>query len=234
MDIFLLILIIAMVAVLLFRKKMQDRGKRFVRAYYFLKKVDSGLDIESANRAAQMILRKNEDLVNQHDIIMEANNYIISYYNGMQLPLINHAISKGFRDQSNSPPKAFNKHVKYSDSTKDTQRPERKIYDFACEYHEKFLASEIDEIDDVRFSAAALGALDGTVQALGQEFSEVEMFVMGSAIIARQLTEFSRVDKQDTDRIADVTFNAMNSDVHHEIIEAAGRAAYAMHKKQRH
>lgn len=83
-------------------KGNHERGKRFVRAHYFLMKLDSGESVEEANRLAKFILTEYLNADENHQAIMRANAYTRAYayarekYNGKQLPVIAEAISRGF------------------------------------------------------------------------------------------------------------------------------------------
>ena len=111
----------------------------------------------------------------------------------------------------------------------DRSEGEREdLYVAAGIAHVSFLNAIKREVDDGEFSAAALGAFDGTVQALGIKLSHVEMFSMGAAFIVRQLKELKRLEEVDPERIADLTAEAMNSDALEQIREQAGQVAYSV------
>ncbi|SNR74783.1 hypothetical protein SAMN06265378_1295 [Paracoccus sediminis] len=99
--------------------------------------------------------------------------------------------------------------------------------------HVSFLNAMKRELNDEEFSAAALGAFDGTVQALGIKLNHVEMFSIGAAFIVRQLKDLERLDEVDPERIADLTAEAMNSRALENIRKQAGQVAYSVTVKMR-
>ena len=113
-----------------------------------------------------------------------------------------------------------------SDGLKCDEDEHEDLYVAASIAHSAFLNAIQREVDDENFSAAALGAFDGTVQALGIKLSHVEMFSMGAAFIVRRLKDLERLDEVDPERIADLTVEAMNSDALEEIRAQAGQVAY--------
>lgn len=74
-----------------------------------------------------------------------------------------------------------------------------------------FLRAADTDLSDTELAATALGALDGTVQALGMELSSLDMHSAGAAFVVEQLQQFDRLQAPDPDRIADLTVNAMSS-----------------------
>ncbi|MEO1640845.1 MAG: hypothetical protein AAFU41_16510 [Pseudomonadota bacterium] len=74
-----------------------------------------------------------------------------------------------------------------------------------------FLRAAGTDLSDTELAATALGALDGTVQALGMELSSLDMHSAGAAFVVEQLQQLDRLQELDPDRIADLTVNAMSS-----------------------
>lgn len=74
-----------------------------------------------------------------------------------------------------------------------------------------FLRATDADLSDAELAATALGALDGTVQALGMELSSLDMHSAGTALVVEQLQQLDRLQEPDPDRIADLTVNAMSS-----------------------
>lgn len=141
------------------------------------------------------------------------------------VPLRNEAHDKDFfTDNDNS--QADFSHPHQHDLDDDKQSA---VYDAAGISHVSFMRSLKREIDDVEFAAAALGALDGTVQAFELSLNELDMFVMGSAFIVRQLKNLGRLTDIDPEKIADLTIEAMDSDALEEIRRQAGQVAYTTH-----
>jgi hypothetical protein len=92
----ILLIIGAVAASYFFLKNNAERSKRFVRAHHFLMQINSGANVDTANRAAQHIFSKGSDSSENRRDIMWANAYAKERYNGRQLPVIAAAISKGF------------------------------------------------------------------------------------------------------------------------------------------
>ena len=110
MELFLIITSIVGLGIFFLHKQALRRGKRFVRAYHFLTQLDAGCDIDSANQSAHTILRTRSDMASHHDIVMAANRHIAIYFGGKQLPLINLALRKGFKDQNEARNKNITSH----------------------------------------------------------------------------------------------------------------------------
>ncbi len=107
------------------------------------------------------------------------------------------------------------------------------LYLAAGTAHVSFLNAMERELSDEEFSAAALGAFDGAVQALRVELTHVEMFSMGAAFIVRQLKDLERMADVDPEGIANLTAEAMNSSTLQGIREQAGQVAYSVTVKMR-
>ncbi len=97
-------------------------------------------------------------------------------------------------------------------------------------HHVGYLRSIDRKVDDGEFSAAALGAFDGTVQAIGLKLSNLDMHTMGAAFIAGQLKDLGRMEEADPQWIADITIEAMTSGALEAIRLEASRVAYAMER----
>ena len=75
----------------------KERGKVFVKAYYFIQQVDDfGEDVEDANRTASTLFESWSDPDVDHRIILRAIRFSKEYYGGKQLPVIAEARTKGF------------------------------------------------------------------------------------------------------------------------------------------
>ncbi len=94
-------------------------------------------------------------------------------------------------------------------------------------HHTGYLRALGRDVDDAEFAAAALGALDGTMQAFKVKLSDLDMHAMGAAFIANQLKHLGRMDQSDAERIADITTTAMFSEELEGIRSEAGRFSYS-------
>jgi hypothetical protein len=83
------------------------------------------------------------------------------------------------------------------------------------------------DVDDAEFAAAALGALDGTLQAFRVKLSDLDMHATGAAFIASQLRQLGRMEQLDAERLADITVTAMSSEELEGIRSEAGRFSYS-------
>ena len=95
-------------------------------------------------------------------------------------------------------------------------------------HHAGYLTAIKRDLEDKEIAAAALGAFDGTVQALGLELTDLDMLTNGAAFIFAQLTSLERIDEVDPEWIAVVTDEAMTSSALEAIRAEAGRFAYRM------
>ncbi|KFE36124.1 hypothetical protein [Thioclava atlantica] len=95
-------------------------------------------------------------------------------------------------------------------------------------HHIGFLRALGRDVDDAEFAAAALGALDGTLQAHKAKVPNPDMHAMGVSFIARQLKDLGRMEELDPERIADLTLTAMSSEALEGIRIEAGRFSYGM------
>lgn len=95
-------------------------------------------------------------------------------------------------------------------------------------HHMGYLRALGRDVDDAEFAAAALGALDGTMQALKVKLSDLDMHAMGAAFIASQLKHLGRMDQPDAERLADITMTAMSSEELEGIRSEASRFSYRM------
>lgn len=95
-------------------------------------------------------------------------------------------------------------------------------------HHVGYLTAIKRDLEDKEIAAAALGAFDGTVQAIGLKLSDLDMHTNGAAFIVAQLTSLERIDEVDPEWIAEVTEEAMTSNALEAIRTEAGRFAYTM------
>ncbi|QPZ92585.1 hypothetical protein [Thioclava electrotropha] len=95
-------------------------------------------------------------------------------------------------------------------------------------HHIGFLRALGRDVDDAEFAAAALGALDGTLQAHKAKVPNPDMQAMGVAFIASQLKDLGRMEKFDPERTADLALTAMSSEALEGIRIEAGRFSYGM------
>jgi len=95
-------------------------------------------------------------------------------------------------------------------------------------HHMGYLRALGRDVDDAEFAAAALGALDGTMQAFKVKLSDLDMHAMGAAFIASQLKHLGRMDQPDAERLADITMTAMSSEELEGIRSEAGRFSHSM------
>jgi len=95
-------------------------------------------------------------------------------------------------------------------------------------HHVGYLTAIKRNLEDKEIAAAALGAFDGTVQAIGLKLSDMDMHINGAAFIVAQLTVLERRDEVDPEWIAEVTDEAMTSETLEAIRAEAGRFAYMM------
>jgi hypothetical protein len=114
-----------------------------------------------------------------------------------------------------------------------TEDEQESLYISAGIAHASVLNAMSRELNDAEFSAAALGAFDGTVQGLGICLTDVEMFIMGSVFIVRQLKALDRLDEVDPEKIADLTTEAMDSPALNETRELAGKISYSVSRQMR-
>lgn len=114
-----------------------------------------------------------------------------------------------------------------------TEDEQESLYISAGISHASFLNAVGRELDDAEFSAAAVGAFDGTVQGLGIKLTDIEMFIMGSVFIVRQLKALERLDEIDPEKIADLTAEAMESAALNDTRVLAGKVSYSVSKKMR-
>lgn len=152
--------------------------------------------------------------------------------NDFVVPLRRENLEKEFVAKSKTP-QVVPSQLDRSD-LEDDDRWREDIYVAAGLYHATFLRTTERVLDNAEFSAAALGAFDGTVQASRIKLTHLEMMAMGSAFLLRQLQELGRVNEIDSEKIGELTVEAMTSDALEEIRRLAGRMAYSMHTAQRH
>lgn len=96
----------------------------------------------------------------------------------------------------------------------------------ACLHHVGYLRAIGRDVDDAEFAAAALGALDGTLQAFRVKLTDLDMHTEGAALVARQLKDLGRMPEPDPARIAELTAMAMSSEALEGIRVEAGRFSY--------
>lgn len=211
-----------------FWRSNQRRAQRFVRAVCFLDMVDGGASVNDANGLVVRLFTKHSTPQDDETAIAFAIDTAQRLTDGKQLPWIHEAREKGFVvDSGNtrldmahaSPPKADD----------DWQED---VYVAAGLHHVGFLHTIKRDVTDAEFTAAALGAFDGTVQALGLKPSHIDMMAMGSAFAYRQLKDHNRVIGFDPEWIADLTVEAMTADALEEMRVQASQFAYAMNTRQ--
>lgn len=95
-------------------------------------------------------------------------------------------------------------------------------------HHLGYLRAIGRDVNDAEFAAAALGALDGTLQSVDIARSDLDMHTMGAAFIWRQLNDLGRVEQADAERIADLTVEAMSSEALDGIRDEASRFSFKM------
>ena len=95
-------------------------------------------------------------------------------------------------------------------------------------HHVGYLTTIKRDLDDKEIAAAALGAFDGTVQAVGAKLSDLDMHTNGAAFILAQLKSLERIDSVDPEWIAEVTAEAMTSEALETIRAESGRFAYTI------
>ncbi|WP_417244415.1 hypothetical protein [Celeribacter sp.] len=218
-----IVLVIVVAGFWLWRSN-QKRAKRFVRAVHFLDALDGGATPDEANGVVAKLFTKHSNADADNQAIRFAQDRAQRWTQGKQLPWIHEARTKGFAIDSGSTKHDF---AHLSEQASDEERRE-DLYVAAGIAHVSFLNAIKRDVDDEEFSAAALGAFDGTVQALGVKLTHVEMFSMGAAFVVRQLKDLGRLDEVDPERIADLTAEAMNSSALEEIRGQAGQVAYSV------
>lgn len=95
MDVITLIAIAALPAYF-FYKRSQERGVRFVKAYYFLEVLSMGETVDTANQMAGGLFKDSFHVDVDRKIIISAKSYSKQHHGGKQLPVIEDARSKGF------------------------------------------------------------------------------------------------------------------------------------------
>lgn len=207
----------------------QKRAKRFVRSVHFLEALKNGATPDEANGIVAKFFTKHSNADTDHNAILFAQDHARRWTQGKQLPWIHEARMKGFAIDSGNT-KLDLAHLSEQGSDEDRRED---LYIAASIAHAGFLTAFERKVDDAEFSATALGAFDGTVQAIGIKLTHLEMFSMGAAFIVQRLKEAGRLEEVDPERIADLTDEAMNSDALMEIREKAGQVAYTVHMKMR-
>lgn len=139
------------------------------------------------------------------------NNFMVPLRNESDAPNVD--LTEAVFDDAILPPQ--------SDSLRD-------VLAAAGLHHMGYLRAINREVDDKKFAAAALGAFDGTVQAVGMKLSDVDMHTNGAAFIVGQLASLERMEEIDPDWIAEVTEEAMTSKALEAIRAEAGHFAYTM------
>lgn len=80
----------------IFIRANTNRGKHFVRAYYYLLCLKNGKSSEQANSLSRDILTSMSDADYDKRLTKMASDFSQEYQNGKQLPVIKQATSKGF------------------------------------------------------------------------------------------------------------------------------------------
>ena len=84
------------------------------------------------------------------------------------------------------------------------------------------------KLDDFEFVASALGAFDGTVQALGRELSKYDMLSMGTAFALLRMRDVERMQGSSPGARGDLIGQVMVSQDHDELKAKSGAAAFAI------
>lgn len=114
-----------------------------------------------------------------------------------------------------------------------TEADQESVYRAAGYAHSAFLHAIDRELDDVEFSASAVGAFDGTVQGTGIKLTDLDMCIMASVFVVRQLISVDRLGERDPEKIADLQVEAIESAALHGTRDLAGKVAYSVYMKMR-
>lgn len=95
-------------------------------------------------------------------------------------------------------------------------------------HHMGYLRALGRDVDDAEFAAAALGALDGTLQAFKVKQYDFDMHATGEAFIASQIKHLGRIDQPNAAGFRDLTKMAMSSEALEGIRAEAGRFSLRM------
>ena len=95
-------------------------------------------------------------------------------------------------------------------------------------HHMGYLRALGRDVNDAEFAAAALGALDGTLQAFKVKLSDLDMHAMGEAFIGSQIKHLGRIDQSDGAGVTEVTITAMSSEALEGVRSEAGRFSLRM------
>ena len=87
------------------------------------------------------------------------------------------------------------------------------------------------ELDDFEFVASAIGAFDGTMQALGRELSPYDMLAMGSAFALLRMRDMERMQESSPGAKGDLIGQVMVSQDHYELKAKSGAVAFAVIQK---
>lgn len=105
-----------------------------------------------------------------------------------------------------------------------------ELYVTAGIAHAVFLNAHGRVLDDVEFVATALGAFDGTIQALGRELSHVDMLAKGTVFALQQIRNLQRMQDASPGAKGDAIGLAMVSPIHEELRAKSGHLAFTLTK----
>lgn len=94
--------------------------------------------------------------------------------------------------------------------------------------HSAYLNAVGRELDDVEFAAAALGAFDGAVQALGLRWTDNEMHTRGTTFALQRLSDLERMQGASPGELGTVVGRAMFSPNLEKLRTEAGELAYML------
>lgn len=101
-----------------------------------------------------------------------------------------------------------------------------ELYSAAGLAHAAFLNSIGRELDDLQFAAAAFGAFDGTVQALGLQPNDIDMLAKGSTFVLRQIRDLERMKNTSPSATGDLIGLAMTAPILEAVRARAGQFAF--------
>lgn len=77
-----------------------NRGKNFVKSYYFLECLHMGSTVEEANRMASTLFQTWSNPDTDYDVMQRALAFSKKHHDGKQLPIISEAVKVGFVSRS--------------------------------------------------------------------------------------------------------------------------------------
>lgn len=102
------------------------------------------------------------------------------------------------------------------------------LYEKASIAHSSFLLALDKDVDDQEFLASALGAIDGTIQALNMRPDDVQMLAMGTTFAIRRLREMDRLQSASPTIQGDQIGKAMMSVGLDDLKAQSGQVAYSI------